>query len=112
MARFKDFGTPEKGENQEPIKFKLHGEEFVCVPEIQGKVMLDLVADSASQDASKSAAVVTSFFNRVLLPESNERFDALLLSQDKIVSMDTLSEITAWLIEEYTNRPNERPQVS
>lgn len=107
MARFKDFGGSVDS-NAEPVKFKLHGEEFVCVKQLQGKVLLELVADSGSDDAAKTAAVMTKFFETVLLDESYERFDALLNDKEKIVPVETLAEITSWLIEEYADRPTER----
>jgi hypothetical protein len=108
-TRFKDFGNAGQDPNAQPIKFKLHGEEFNAIPEIQGKVLLELIAES-SEDGSNTGLIMTKFFSNVLLPESLTRFNALVESQDKIVSVDTLSEITSWLIEEYSNRPTTRSE--
>lgn len=110
MTRFKDFGSG-AGENAEPISFKLYGEDFDCYPEVQGKLLLDLVADSSSDDPVKQSAIVTKFFEYVLKPESKERFDALVADPERIVSVDTLADITGWLIEEYTNRPEAQPEA-
>ena len=52
--RFRDFGSGDSVV-KEPLSFKLHGEEFNCVPMIQGKFLLDLVADSNSDDPVKNA---------------------------------------------------------
>jgi hypothetical protein len=111
MAKFKDFGGKTEQE-LEPVSFQLWGEEFHCVKSIQGKVMLDMVSKSSSEDPSESAGLVTSFFDQVLLDESLERFNKLLESKDKIVTVDTLAEIVSWLTEQYTNRPSEGSQVS
>lgn len=108
MTRFKDFGSGD-GKVSEPLSFKLYGEEFHCLPEVQGKLLLDLVADSGDGDAVKSAAVIDKFFRYVLTDESYERFDVLLTGKETIVSVETLAEITGWLVEEYTNRPEEQP---
>lgn len=108
--RFKDFGSGNSSEKA-AIKFKLHNEEFECVSEIQGKVLLDMVRRSQSEDPVVAANVVTDFFERVLTDESLERFNALTLDKERIVTMETLSEIVAWLIEEYTGRPNQQPEV-
>ena len=62
MAKFKDFGAGGTDPNAEPIKFTIHGEEFVCLPEIQGKVLLELIADSGSDDAVRNAEVSNKFF--------------------------------------------------
>jgi hypothetical protein len=108
--RFKDFGSGSL-EKAEPLSFNLYNEEFICVPEVQGKLMLKLVSDSSSEDPAKSASVVTMFFEYVLEDESNERFQALLVDKKKIVSVETLAEITGWLVEEYTKRPNQQPEA-
>jgi hypothetical protein len=112
MSRFKDFGAGKSGEGKEPIKFKLHDEDFECVPEIQGKVLLDLAADSKDEDPAMAAQVIDKFFGAVLTDESLTRFDALIRDKHRVVSMETLGEITSWLVEEYTNRPEGQPEVS
>lgn len=110
-ARFKDFGAGD-GEELEPLSFKLYGEEFECYPAIQGKFLLNLIGSSASDDVLESSKVVTDFFAKVLKPESAIRFNALLEDPEKIVSVETLAEITTWLMEEYTDRPNQQPEAS
>lgn len=113
MARFKDFGSGSKTGEKEPVTFKLHDETFTCLPEVQGKVLLDLVAKSGNEnDPAAAAQIISTFFETVLQDESYSRFDALLKSKDKIVSMETLAEITSWLVEEYAGRPEGQPEVS
>jgi hypothetical protein len=111
MARFKDFGS---GENSkaEPISFKLWGEEFHCVPSIQGKLLLEIVSDSSSDDPAKSALVMDKFFAAVLKPESKVACDTILSDPEKITTLDTLGEIVAWLMEEYSTRPKEQLTAS
>jgi hypothetical protein len=112
MTRFKDFGSGKEQEKREPVSFALYGEDFMCVPEIQGRVVLNLVADGASGDPAASSRMITSFFKHVLEDESYERFDSLLNDKHKVVSVETLSEIVAWLMEEYGDRPNPQPEDS
>jgi hypothetical protein len=109
-SRFKDFGTGSVA-NVEPISFKLHGEEFECVPQVPGKLLLDLVAAEGENSNANAAHMVTEFFSRVLVDESWKRFDALLNDKNRIVNVSTLADITTWLIEEYTNRPEEQPEA-
>ena len=111
MTKFKDFGSEDNGQKEE-ISFKIHGEEFFCRPELQGKVLLDLVSKSNSEDAAAAANSITFFFKHALMEESYERFNALLLHPDKIVQMEKLGEISAWLVEGYTSRPTQGPEVS
>lgn len=110
MTRFKDFGSGD-AKVTEPLSFKLYEEEFHCLPQVQGKLLLDLVSDSSDGDAVKSAAVIDKFFRYVLTDESYERFEKMLTGKETIVSVETLAEITGWLVEEYTNRPEEQPEV-
>ena len=113
MARFKDFGSGDQDKPAQPISFKLHGEEFSCKPKMQGKVLLDLVAKSSAQDnPGEAAAIINKFFELVLIADSYTRFEALVESDDKIVEVEQLSEIVAWLVEQYTDRPTQLPVVS
>lgn len=111
MTRFKDFGAPVVASNIEPPTFALYGESFTCVPEIQGSLLLSLVGNSDNSSASASASIITDFFNEVLVEESLVRFNALINSKDKIVKIDTLGEIVAWLVEEYSGRPEGQPEA-
>jgi len=109
--RFKDFGAGAGKLNKAPLSFKLHGEEFECVTAIQGRVMLQLIKTSNGEDGAATAGVIDGFFSHVLKDESKVRFDALLEDREKIVTVETLSEIVAWLIEEYSNRPESQPEA-
>lgn len=112
MARFKDFGAgKDDNSSKEPISFKLHGEDFDCFPRLQGKTLLEFIELANSENAGDSAKVTRTFFSKVMPAATYERFNALLDDADKIVTVDTLSEIIGWLIEEYSNRPNQQPEV-
>lgn len=111
MTRFKDFGSGSADAPKEPLSFKLFEEEFHCATEIQGKTLLNIISNSSLDDPIKSSQTVVKFFETVLLDESLDRFNALLESKDKIVTVETLSEIVAWLMEEYTDRPEAQPEA-
>jgi len=110
MARFKDFGEGKSVKDMEPLSFKLHDEEFQCLPAIQGKFLLDLVSEASDSENMNSAKMITDFFSHVLTDESHERFLSLINDKDRIVMVDTLSDIVSWLMSEYTNRPEEQPE--
>lgn len=109
--RFKDFGSGNTVDTA-PLSFKLHGEEFECHQALQGKILLDLVANSNENDGAAVAKTIDSFFKAVMNEENYERFDTLLRNPTKIVSVETLGEITAWLVEEYSSRPTGGPEDS
>lgn len=113
MTRFKDFGSGPDQTDVEPVSFKLHGEEFFCVKAIQGKFLIELI--SAANDESDSMAslkMISNFFEHVLVDESHTRFEALLRDKEKVVPVETLSQIVSWMMSEYTNRPNQQPEDS
>jgi hypothetical protein len=109
--RFKDFGAGGKVSN-EPISFSLHGENFECWPNMQGHVLLQLAASSSEDTGSGAAKTINDFFAQALKPESYERFEKLLVDPEKIVTVETLGEITGWLVEEYSARPTQEPSDS
>lgn len=112
MARFKDFGAgKEDTSSKEPLSFKLHGEDFECLPRLQGKTLLEFIELANSENAGDSAKVTRTFFSKVMPDASYAKFNLLLDDKEKIVSVETLSEIIGWLIEEYSNRPNQQPEA-
>lgn len=110
MAKFKDFGTGTQNENAEPISFKLHGEEFHCMPQMQGAFLLDIITKSSSGDAADTAQLTKDLFGKVLAAESYERFEKLINDKERIVSVETLGEIVGWLVGQYSSRPEEQPE--
>ena len=111
MGKFKDFGNVGIDEKLEPISFKLNDEEFSCVKALPGKVLLEMVARSSSENPADQANMVTEFFSHALTDESLERFNALIEDKERVVSAETLGEITGWLVEQYGERPNPQPEV-
>lgn len=110
-TRFKDFGE-DSNVNREPLSFKLYGEEFHCHPALQGKALLETVSKADANDPAAAAKMIDEFFYKALTEESYERFNTLLNDPDKIVTVETLSEITAWLVEQYSERPTKEPERS
>jgi|TARA_B110000977_G_scaffold200698_1_gene292192 hypothetical protein len=111
MSKFKDFGAGSGTLAKDPISFKLYDEDFNCVTAMPGRVLLDIVARSSSENTADQAAVINDFFSHVLLEESLERFNALVVDKERIVTAETLGEITGWLVEQYSDRPNQQPEV-
>ena len=111
MTRFKDFGTG-TAYNKDPLTFKIYEEDFECYPALQGKVLLDFIAQSSSDNGAEMADTIVMFFGKALKPESYEKFMALVEDPDRVVSIETLGEITAWLVGEYSDRPTQQPESS
>jgi hypothetical protein len=110
-SRFKDFGD-DQNVVKEPLSFKLYGEDFHCHPALQGKVLLDTVSKADASDPAAAARMIDDFFRKSLTEESYERFNNLLNDSEKIVTVETLSEITSWLVEQYSERPTKEPERS
>jgi hypothetical protein len=112
MSKFKDFGSGDINAEKDSISFKLYDKEFFCLPALQGKVLLGFVANANETDPATQAQTIEKFFGYVLTDESLAEFDSLTTSKDKIVSVETLSEIIGWVVEQYTDRPEEQPEDS
>jgi len=110
-TRYKDFGVDDVADLQE-VTFKLHGEEFHCRRAIQGKVLLEVAGKASSTDAGNADNIISGFFSAALVPESFERFEKLIHDPDTIVTVETLGEITAWLVEQYSERPTQESSDS
>lgn len=110
MTRFKNFGKGKQAENIEPLYFELYDERFDCIPELQGALLFDLVGNTTEDNGAAAAASIVGFFEKVLVEESYTRFNDLIRSKDRIVTVETLGDITGWLVEEYTNRPEKQPE--
>lgn len=106
MTRSKNFdeGVDETSD-KEPITFTIKGETFTAVPEVQGKVLIDLIKRSQSTDPTESFDMMLDLFNAALEDESLVRFNALLEDKHRIVTVEKLAEITQFLVEEYADRP-------
>ena len=103
-TRMKDFGSPavEEELSYEPVYFKLYGEEYECHGNIQGIKTLQLIKKLTDEDDAIDG--ILDFFDSVLVPESKERFDELANDPKKEVKVELLSEIIAYIMEEYTDR--------
>lgn len=110
-TRFKDFGTG-GAINTEPITFKLHGEDFECRKNLQGKALLNMASYGDGSDTGAAAKAMYEFFQTALTVESYSRFSNLLSDEEKIVTVETLAEIAGWLVEQYSGRPISGPEHS
>jgi hypothetical protein len=112
--KFKDFGDigVVNAADIEPVSFALLGEEFQCRPAIPGSTLLNFVAKADGANTSAAAGSIFAFFESALTPDDYIRFRALVDSPERIVPMDTLSEIVGWLVEQYTERPTKRQSPS
>ncbi len=106
--RFKKF-TGGSDKPLPPLSFEVYDEEFFAHGAIQGKTLINLVKKSRSDDPADQADLIEEFFQKALTPESLERWNTLQDDPEKIVDVELLGEIVGWLVEEYTNRPEELP---
>ena len=110
-TRFKDFGTGGIVAT-EPVSFKLYGEDFECRTALQGKAILEMAALGSGENSGDAASAIGKFFEKALKEESYQRFQRLLDDPDKIVSVESLAEISGWLVEQYASRPIPGPEQS
>jgi hypothetical protein len=111
-TRHMDFGTPFKLSDYSPVTFTVVGENFDCKPAIQGKVLLDFIADADADDGSKAAIAIRRFFSEVMPDKEFQRFFALIENSEYVFDMEELSKIAGWLVEQYSSRPKELSKSS
>lgn len=102
--RHKDFGA-KQASTDEPVTFTLDGEDFTCRPRVQGGLILKFVHDADSDSGGKAAGALTWFIRKALVKDDRERFDTLLEDEDRLIDVETIGEVAAWLMEMYAGRP-------
>ena len=103
MRRFKSFGTPVLN-SDEPIEFELYDQTFRCKTALQGRELLEFVSVSNGENFGASAEAVLSFIDTCITPDDRKKFQELTGSDsEKIVSMEVLTELAAWLVELYSS---------
>lgn len=105
IARHRSF-TPKK-RTEKPPTFDVYDQTFTGRPAIQGAVVLEFLETSDGLDGANSAKKILSFFESALEEESYVRFNELIHNPETVIELEELTEILAFLIEEYTSRPTQ-----
>lgn len=127
MAHRKFIDEPtQEGDEPEPIAFTLGGvgsidgqkweESFSAVPVAPGGVLDDLTSSVSLDERTGNTVVhhmrVLQFFRGVLIDDDVERFEALVRDKNRVVPLEKLADILAWLTEELTGRPTQPSSTS
>lgn len=110
--RFKDFGSPVKQDELEPLAFELYGETFNCYKQIHGVTLLRFVKETSSEDGAAATNAMLDIFKRVMPKDEYTRFEELCNNPETVVPVDTLGEIIGFLMEAYSGRPTEPSEES
>ena len=97
---------------EDRLTFDLAGQTFKCRSVLPGWLLLKFVAMSSRDARGADAGALYTFFQDVLEPESYRRFEEVVSGEEYVIEMDTLGEISSWLISEYTDRPTPQPSPS
>lgn len=109
-GKIKSF-TTKNATKAEPIEFELEGETFEAYGEVPGAVLLDFIAAATKEDGGNTAAAIMGYLKSSMNKENYKRFDALTRDPEKVIQLQTLSDIVSYLVEERTNRPLESSQA-
>lgn len=92
----------------EPIIFELvEGETFEAYGDVSGATTLEFIAATSSENSGDQARGLLAYLKASMDEENFKRFDAIIKSPDHKISIETLSNIVAFLIEERSSRPTE-----
>ena len=110
-TRHKSFGSP-KDLELDNITFDIYGEDFTARPEVQGVHLLRFSQKISSEDQAAVSDALLDFFKVALYKESYDRMAELWEDPDRVVPIEVLSDIVAFLVEEYTSRPTKASSES
>ena len=117
--RRKVFALPEKvGNRHSSIEFAIGEEEFKCRPTLGSMKLLkfaelaSILGGAADDESSVDPAVLGEAAGSIrrLLSDTIIDFDRFeKFVDDNDVDIDMLGEIAGWIVEAYTDRPQQRP---
>lgn len=90
--RHADFPVPPVDLAAPGPTFTLADEKFRCLPEMPAGPFLFVPDGQLTYSAS------WRFIHGCLVPEDEERFDQILAGKERIVGLELLHQITAWLV--------------
>lgn len=105
--KIKSFTSTTEKTVVEPIPFELEGETFEAYGEVPGAVLLDFIAASTQEDSSGTAGAILGYLKSSMKKEEFKRFDKLTRDPEKVIQLQVLADIVAYLIEERTSRPTQ-----
>lgn len=118
MARNKRFAV--KRSRKPAITFELEfetedgktdTESFTCVNELPAAALADFTRATVQNETLGLAAMI-DMLSGLLIEGDDKRFLELIHSKDKIVDVETLSNIVEYVIEEFSERPTQPPLQS
>ena len=113
-AKFKDFGSSQIIDTTEfeEITFALDGETFTCHPALPCAALLEFVSDADSGQGGRASESIIRFFQVAMSESEYERFLAFVKRPNRVTPVETLAEISTWLVEVYSDRPTKLPSAS
>jgi hypothetical protein len=110
----KDFQSARRAHTGEAITFTVNNQTYEAIPDAPAAALLDATALADGSSVEKMRAI-GEFLDKVLLPESRERLERAMRSQDATwnVTLEDAIEVVRWLVSEvYVGRPTMRPSTS
>jgi hypothetical protein len=106
--KIKSFVSETEETPVEPIEFELvKGETFEAYGEVSGAVTLEFIAATSGETSGETAKGLLAYLKASMDEENYKRFDTIIKSPDHKISIEKLSNIVAFLIEERASRPTE-----
>jgi len=105
--KIKSFTSTTEKTVVEPIPFELEGETFEAYGQVPGAVLLDFIAASTAEDNSGTAGAIQGYLKSSLPKDEYKRFDKLTRDPEKVIELQVLADIVAYLIEERSSRPTQ-----
>jgi len=106
--KIKSFVSETEEAPVEPIEFELiKGETLEAYGDVSGAVTLEFIAATSGDNSAGVAKGLLDYLKASMDEENFKRFDTIIKSPDHKISIEKLSNIVAYLVEERSSRPTE-----
>lgn len=107
--------TKDFTKQREAISFTIDPDTFRAYPAMAAQTLIDFAAKAKALDSADGAAMIGVYrevLAEVLEPDSFERFTARMADRLNPIDPSQVSDIVAWLFEQYGMRPTQPSEPS
>lgn len=115
LRTIKEFTTAAKhaaGEAEDPLEFSLDGKVLRAFRPTEGQLALLMAAVSRHTSEATKVAGAIDFFVSIMDQDSYTYLADRLMSREDPIGLEQITEVTQWIIEEWSGRPTPSPSVS
>jgi hypothetical protein len=110
--RRKQFKSDTAANGDDVIVIDINDQSFGCRGRMPGYEILEFVENLDDDRPNLAGSALKGLLTNAIIPKDRERFVAYVKDEQNNVSMELLSEIAGYLMEQYTGNPTQQQQPS